>query len=135
MNLPPDIVVRIREVLAGPCEFAIDREARSHDAIALMGTVGTIWMLRPDGTFWEADEDWGLPFRPLASELELTALVVGSERYPWLTDLLPRRRLEDEDCTTCRGRGSLVSPNNISPDAKGVLCPDCHALGWRHKAG
>ena len=48
--LPPHIAQRIRDVIARGGGVAIDEEARQHGAIALMGTIGSIWMLRPDGT-------------------------------------------------------------------------------------
>jgi hypothetical protein len=60
MLLPVHISERIREVLAQGGGFPIDEEARGHGAIALMGTIGAIWMLRPDCTFWDADADLAL---------------------------------------------------------------------------
>lgn len=56
LTLPPHIARRIRDVVAGSGNFAIDEEARGHGAIALMGTIGTIWMLRPDGTLCPESE-------------------------------------------------------------------------------
>jgi hypothetical protein len=66
MTLPGHIADRIRESIAqGGRGFQIDEEAGGHGAIALMGTIGSTWMLRPDGTFWDADADLGKPLTPL----------------------------------------------------------------------
>jgi hypothetical protein len=129
MLLPAHISERIREVLAQGGGFPIDEEARSHGAIALMGTIGAIWMLRPDGTFWDADADFGKPLTPLSLELETTAIVAGTERFPWLKELLPARPPDAADCSLCGGRGVLV-PKNAPPGSSGAFCPKCQALGW-----
>jgi hypothetical protein len=129
MVLPAHISERIREVLAQGGGFPIDEEARGHGAIALMGTIGSIWMLRPDGTFWDADADFGKPLTPLPRDLETTAIVVGTERFPWLSALLPARPPQAVDCSFCAGRGRLV-PANALPGSGGILCWKCQALGW-----
>jgi hypothetical protein len=129
MLLPGHISERIREVIVQGGGFPIDEEACDHGAIALMGTIGTIWMLRPDGTFWEADEDFGKPLAPLPRELETTAIVAGTERFPWLKELLPARPPDAADCSFCEGRGQFV-PTNALPGSKGIFCSKCQALGW-----
>ena len=123
MNIPPFIQARIERCIAGlegPA-YPIDEEARTHGAIALMGTIGAIWGLRADGSVWHFDEDWGLPLSPLPNELELQALVFGVDRHPWLQELLPVRSANARNCSHCAGRGRLAEVS---------ICPICHGLGW-----
>jgi len=123
LNLPANIKERIEQCVAGQADAAktIDEEARSHGAIALMGTIGVIWGLRPDGTFWQFDEDFGLELAPLPTELELEAIVWGTYRHPWLKELLPGRPATATTCPFCNGQA------RISPV---FLCPTCRGLGW-----
>ena len=86
-----------------------------------MGTIGTIWGLRPDGSFWQFDEDFGIELAPLPEELEVQALVFGSDRHLWLKALLPVRPESAAPCTLCGGRARL---GEVS------LCAACHGLGW-----
>jgi hypothetical protein len=100
--------------------FHIDHEAARYGGIALMGTIGAIWLLRPDGTFWDVDDDFGKPLTPLPEDNHLIALVWGKERYPWLSELLPPRPADAVTCGNCRGLP--------------VMCPECRGLGWRPAA-
>ncbi|MCE9638423.1 MAG: hypothetical protein K8T90_22200 [Planctomycetes bacterium] len=130
MVLPAHIAQRVREAIAGGgVGFPIDDEARGHGAIALMGTIGAIWMLRPDGTFWDADADWGRPLTPLPDELRIIALVAGVRRFPWLAELLPMRPTDGTDCPVCAGIGVIVHAGS-APGSSGFFCPTCQALGW-----
>ena len=54
MILPAHVVDQIQAVLAtmGTDGLHVDNEAARHGGIALMGTIGATWLLRPDGTFW-----------------------------------------------------------------------------------
>ena len=123
MILPAHISERIREAVAGGgLGTSIDEEARGHGAIALMGTIGSIWMLRPDGTLWDVDADWGKPLTPLSEECRIMAVVWGAERFPWLAELLPSRPSNAPDCSDCKGSGHV---GDLS-----VLCPQCEGLGW-----
>ena len=131
MNLPEHIAARISETIATlPLEepYHIDWEARRHGAIALMGTIGSTWLLRPDGTLLDVDSDFGKPLQPLAAHLHVTAIVAGCERYPWLSELLPMRPEQARDCPTCRGLGRIRLSNDA--DGHGVFCDSCQALGW-----
>ena len=123
MLLPPHISQRIRDVIAGTGCTPIDDEARGHGAIALLGTIGATWMLRPDGTLWDADADSGKPLTPLPEKSKIMALVWGVERFPWLAELLPQRSYASVDCAECEGRGRV--------GATPILCPTCQGLGWR----
>ena len=133
MNLPDHIQRRIRDAIARGGGSLIDEEARNHRAIALMGTVGAIWMLRADGTLWEADADFGMPLTPLPEARHVAALALGAKRFPWLAELLPPRPPGATDCATCGGRG-VVFPSNIVPVHSDYPCPDCATLGWRGPA-
>ncbi len=64
MELPIHISERIRDVITRGGGQGIAEEARGHCAIALVGTIGSILMLRPDGSLWDADADSGKPLTP-----------------------------------------------------------------------
>jgi len=127
--LPAHIADQIARIVATtlPASFHIDSEAAKYGGVALMGTIGTIWILRPDGTFWDVDDDWGKPLTPLAPEWHHAALVCGAERYPWLVELIPPRPADAVSCESCTGVG-FIGVHGASE--KGMLCPDCHVRGW-----
>jgi hypothetical protein len=102
-------------------QLPIDAEARTHGAIALMGATGMIWGLRPDGTFWMFDQEFEVELEPLPANCETQALSWGSRRYPWLSELLPLRGPQHQDCTSCAGSGMLSAT---------WMCPRCDGLGW-----
>ena len=129
MTLPPHIADRIRTTVLEGRGRGIDEEARGHGAIALMGTLGSTWLLRPDGSLWDVDADFEKPLTPLPDELRITALVAGSQRYPWLAELLPQRPDAARDCRKCGGRG-MITPAGAPHSAQGIFCSDCSALGW-----
>ena len=122
MELPAHIAERVREAIRRGGGTPIDDEARGHGAIALMGTIGSVLMLRPDGTLWDADEDTGRPLTPLPEEWHTRAIVWGVRRFQWLAELLPARPTDALICTACRGTGSLGN--------SAVLCSQCDGLGW-----
>ena len=132
MNLPEDIVERIRAwVLKTPMDgLHVDEEAARYGGISLMGTIGSTWLLRPDGTFWDVDDDFGGPLQPLEEEHHVTALVAGCERHPWLAPLLPVRPFGAEDCRGCDGLGRVYLNGANARDNNFFYCPNCRALGW-----
>ena len=133
IQLPLHVAARVRQALADvdPAGTTIDQEARRHGAIPLMGTIGSIWMLRPDGTLWDADEDWGKPLQPLDERFHLMALAIGVERFPWLEELLPRRPPGAVACPECGGSGARRPAGESSrPSGGGLLCERCNCLGW-----
>jgi hypothetical protein len=129
MQLPTHIAERIRVWVAEtPKEsFHVDEEAARHGGISLLGTIGSTWLLRPDGTFWDVDDDFGKPLQPLAREFHSTALVAGVERHPWLAELLPSRPNQAVDCSDCAGTGRLFVKNEPT---NFIHCFTCGALGW-----
>jgi hypothetical protein len=130
VKLPERIAAKIAETIANlpPQEpYHIDWEAREHGALALMGTIGSVWLLRPDGELFDVDSDFGKPLTPLPAHLHITAIAVGCERYPWLRELLPPRPADARDCPVCGGGGSIAVPGNPGP---GIICDSCRALGW-----
>jgi hypothetical protein len=129
MDLPGPIAERIRAWVTDTpkASFHVDQQSARYGGISLMGTIGSIWLLRPDGTLWEVDDDSGKPLRPLAEQFQTTALVAGPERHSWLAELLPRRPSAAIDCSQCMGTGKL----RVGEDPEQfVYCPTCHALGW-----
>ena len=125
MFLPTHIADRIRAWVAGTPKASghADHESAKYGGISLMGTIGSTWLLRPDGTFWDVDDDFGKPPQPLAEELHTVALVEGAERHAWLAELIPRRPSAATDCKPCNGRGYVDA-------GRSVFCPTCSALGW-----
>jgi hypothetical protein len=130
VKLPEHIAARVAQTVANlPAHqpYHIDWEAREHGAIALMGTIGSVWLLRPDGDLFDVDSDFGKPLTPLPACLHVTAIAVGCERYPWLRELLPARPANARDCQVCGGSGRISVPGNAAP---GIICDRCQALGW-----
>jgi len=127
MKIPPVIAARIDEEIAKLTSKGrghIDDEGIQYKGLPLWGTLGAVWLLRPDGSLWTVDSDLGMPFEPLPEIWHTQALVAGTRRYPWLGELLPRRPPDAVKCTDCNGIGG-VGPGNV------VFCPGCSALGWR----
>jgi hypothetical protein len=131
MVLPEHIAQRIREIVARTSTSGghIDNEAARYGGVAVMGTIGAVWLLRPDGTVWEVDDDFGRPLAPLPPEWHHAAIARGAERYPWLAALVSSRPAGAIACATCFGDGRLRTA--ASPDEGGVFCPQCYARGWR----
>src|SRR6476619_172614 len=128
-RLPSHIIERITSILATMDTegFHVDHEAARYGGIALMGTIGATWLLRPDGTFWDVDDDFGKPITPLADEHHVSALVYGVKRYPWLGVLLPQRPVGVPDCIGCGGCGWI--PSAQASDGE-IQCALCKGLGW-----
>jgi hypothetical protein len=102
VQLPGHIADRIRSIVASTSKegFHVDCEAARHGGIALMGTIGSTWLLRPDGTFWDVDDDFGRPIAPLGPEWHDGAIRVGVERHAWLAEIIPPRPETAVDCQT-----------------------------------
>lgn len=110
----------------------INYEGVLYRGLPVLGTIGEVWLLRADGSLWRVDSDFGLPLKPLPERLRTMALVAGTERYPWLQELLPTRPLEAVDCNVCQGRGRIQHSSAVG---SGVFCDACGALGWLPVAG
>lgn len=133
MNLPPHIADRIRKLVAATSTEGghVNNEAARYGGIVLMGTLGATWLVRPDGTFWDVDEDTGKPLQPLAEGLQVLALVYGVERHAWLSELIPSRPADTADCAACGGRGRLGPLQSAGLLAKEfIYCQTCSGLGW-----
>lgn len=105
-----------------------DAVAKGHGALPLLADIGGLWMLRPDGTILELVWDEEGPPSVASEGAGLVGLVAGSERYPWLSELLPQRPADAANCPSCDGQGQIT----IAPPGKGVVfCGSCSALGWR----
>ncbi len=86
-----------------------------------MGTLGEVWLLRPDGSLWKVDTEWGTEFQPLPEAQRTIAIAFGVKRYPWLDALLPIRPIDAVACPRCEGAGDLT---------QSVPCFSCDGLGW-----
>lgn len=107
----------------------INYEGVRYNALPLYGTLGQVWLLRTDGTFWMADSDFGLELQPLPEKAHVSALVYGAERYPFLRPLIPIRPADAASCTACAAEGLVVLESVIPAGAKTACC-ECHGLGW-----
>lgn len=126
VQLSPTLSIRIEDEIARLVPEPvghINYEGVRYNALPLMGTIGEVWLLRADGSFWRADSDWGLELEPLAANLHTMAIVYGMMRYPWLKDALPPRPPDALVCGDCEGTGQ-VRANLV------VYCSVCGALGW-----
>ena len=126
MKLPPHLAERIEAEIANLTPESIGHinyEGLRYQGLPVMGTIGEVWLLRSDGSFWKVDSDFGLPLTPLPENLHTMAVVYGTERYPWLADLLPTRPAGATDCSHCHGRGRLGPAGEVG-------CYACGALGW-----
>ena len=126
MKLTADLAARIEGSIKGltPEPLGhINHDGIRYHALPLFGTIGEIWLLRPDGTLWRADSDSGLALEPLPEELHTVAIAAGVGRFPWLGELLPMRPATALKCPDCGGVG------RIGPE-EAWFCRTCSALGW-----
>jgi hypothetical protein len=96
-------------------------------ALPLILDFGGFCGLRRDGTFIEVP--WDEPARATevtSHRMRDTALKSGSERYPFLAALLPRRSSNARTCPQCGGTG--VHPLAATSGAN-IVCW-CGGLGW-----
>jgi hypothetical protein len=130
MIIPARIAERIESVVAttSPEGGHIDNEAARYGGVAVMGTIGAVWLLRSDGTFWDVDDDSGRALAPLPPEWHHAAIVSGVRRYPWLAELIPPTPPGALPCGACSGRGRIAVEG--TSDGLGIFCHECHARGW-----
>ena len=130
MRVPPKISERIQQEIAALADEPIGHinyEGIRFNALPVWGTIGEVWLLRSDGSFWTVDSDAGVPLAPLRDDMHTTALVAAVGRYPWLQELLPSRPTGAIDCGECGGTGR-IGPRGAR------FCPSCNALGWLDRA-
>ena len=103
--------------------------------ITLFATIGAEAFLRPDGSVWYYQAvDWvnsdECEWREGQGNDRWAALVLGSKRMPELKELLPRRPPNAPNCQRCSGRGEILVNRQADGQDRGIICPDCGALGW-----
>lgn len=133
MHLRPELSQRIEHEIAmlTPKPIGhINYEGVLYRGLPVFGTLGEVWLLRADGSLWKVDSEFGVPLQLLPARLRTMALVAGTERYPWLHELLPSRPPDAAACSVCQGRGKirLNSANDVG--FCDVFCDACGALGW-----
>ena len=126
-ELSEQIQAHINEYLSGPDSHGLSEVVRRINALPLYLDIGGALLISPNGKLFEVSSDASEPKR--VSETAawgLTALVVGSEKYPELKALLPRREATALDCVVCDGTGKIVGGESVQ-----LVCGDCSGLGWR----
>ena len=131
VKVPDHIAAKIRDTIVGKGVVGrhIDNEAARYGAIALMGTLGSTWILRPDGTFWDVDEELETTLTPLPEADHFNALFYGIDRFPWLSELRPQRSELAIDCSTCKGAAGFEPVGAIGAGFRSP-CLQCNGLGW-----
>src|SRR5881394_1429949 len=77
MKIPATLSQRIEDEIANlrPEPLGhINYEGIHYRGLPLFGTIGEVWLLRPDGSFWKVDSDLGVPLQPLPDGLHMMAL-------------------------------------------------------------
>jgi hypothetical protein len=131
MRLPRQTAKRIEEAMADLPEeprLHVDAVAKRHGGIPLLAGLVNVILLRSDGSLVEVEDcESDDPPRPVSGKLETLALASGTERFTWLSELLPTRPPGAEDCPSCAGAGRL----RVRPANRGtVVCSACTGLGW-----
>ena len=132
MNLNEQIQNRIDELMASCDNDPADLRgvARRLQALPIFPDISGCLALRPDGSLvfcewdtWKCSEEIELEFR-------LAGLVRGSEKYPELKSLLPKRPEAANDCEGCKGSGRFMLEGQV---LKNMFCGKCSGLGWTQK--
>jgi hypothetical protein len=113
--------------LASPSPNDLDlvEAVRASGALPIYADMGGTLFLRPDCEILSLDHDSkDEPQVETDPSWRLTAVVVGTEKYPELRPFLPARPSGTEDCEACDGRGR-VRVGEID-----FLCGRCYGLGW-----
>jgi hypothetical protein len=100
------------------------------DALPLYASFGGGVALRSDGELIGFMWDDPQSIKPEADpHLRFLALLYGSESYPELAPLAPRRTNLDRDCPLCQGTGLVAGLENTNIDPQVVRCY-CGGSGW-----
>ncbi len=133
MTLPGHIAAAVRQAhsqLPDQPESPADAVAKRVGGIPLFSDVrGTLVML-VDGTVVEVryDDEDAKPIQVSREDITL-GLVAGARRYPWLSELIPRRPANAVSCFPCGTTGELAYP--VEEGRSDTLwCGSCHGLGW-----
>lgn len=114
----------LQDPVLGHIELAVQ-----HSALPLYGGwSGTVFLTTGgDFLFCDAESDPGELRLERDPQSQLMSLVVATKRHPILSNLLPPRSTESENCEACNGTGATPFGNGR------VLCRECHGVGWSGK--
>jgi hypothetical protein len=138
MPLPPWLPDFVRSAMAKQARDQVwsAQELQEAGGLLLFATIGCEAYLRPDGSVWYR-EDKSLPNEPERYEWRegqgndrWAGIVLGSRRMPELGALLPARPANTPACSRCHGRGEILAGRQYDDQERGIVCPDCGALGW-----
>ncbi|HXM47940.1 MAG TPA: hypothetical protein VN956_08720 [Pyrinomonadaceae bacterium] len=100
------------------------------NALPLYADWGGGVAMRPDGELigflWDEPQSIKIETDP---HLRFLALVTGSERYPELAPMSPKRTPNDRDCPSCGGTGRLLDLEAHGVDTTHIRCY-CGGTGW-----
>ncbi len=110
-----------------PTHLELVDAVRTSGALPVYADMGGALLLRPDGEIlcfpWDS---LGEPARESDPGWRITAVVVGTEKYPELRPLLPVRPVGTPDCQWCAGSGRIRIGE--SGRDRGPICG--HATAW-----
>jgi hypothetical protein len=100
------------------------------NGLPLYADMGGGVAVRPDGELVGFVWDEPHSIQPETDpHLRFLALVTGSERYPELASLSPKRTSADRDCPSCGGTGRLLDLEAHGVDTTHIRCY-CGGTGW-----
>jgi hypothetical protein len=134
LKLPQDVADEVRRYIDGVRydwaghPMGVDEIASKLSLLPLSLDMGGFAAMKADGSFVTIAWDHPMTERPIVSaRVRDISLSVGSQRYPALARLLPKREPGSEVCSVCGGTGKhpLVEQAGID----NIVC-SCGGLGW-----
>jgi len=105
--------------------------AQTLGALPIYADLGGCLLIRPNCELLEVEwDDDSEPTNLIEPRERSVALVLGAEKYPELSALLPPRPADVRDCVHCGGKGRIHLPEIDAPP----LCGPCGARGWIDRA-
>jgi hypothetical protein len=116
-----------RWLVSPPNDPELAETVRTSGALPVYADMGGTLFLRPDGEILVLEHDsTDAPQIEADPGWNITALVVGAEKYPELAQLLPARPPGTANCEECEGRGAV----RLGSIGRDFLCGTRHGLGW-----
>ncbi|MBA3322342.1 MAG: hypothetical protein H0T45_12985 [Pyrinomonadaceae bacterium] len=135
------IEAALKTFIANPEPYLIGLEspldlrelAAELNALPMFLDFGGCYAIRPNGEI--ISFDWDEPYN-LESEndprIRNLVLFQGAKKYPKLSELVPSRLPDAEDCPHCNGTGMEPMNKKLGFDEERIVCY-CGGLGWLPK--